>query len=105
MTEKHFVDNPNPWHPMTDSVDLKHLGKLVEELGECQSAAARCIIQGIDEKEPSTGVSNRDWLTNEVADVMANLDLVISHFGLDRQFLISRINKKTSHLKRWHEMA
>lgn len=56
--EERFKDH-SPWHPMTDSVDLKHLGKLMEELGECQAAIARCIIQGIDSAEPVTGKINK----------------------------------------------
>lgn len=83
----------NPWHPITDSVDLKHLGKLSEELGELQAAVARCIIQGIDEREPVTGKVNRDWLTEEIADVQANLDLVVKRFEIDHLTLMLRIQK------------
>lgn len=105
MTVKHFVENPNPWHPMTDPVDLKHTGKLLEELGECTSATARCQIQGIDEREPSTGVLNREWLTNEIADVLANIDLVIQRFGLNQARISDRKYKKIAHLRQWHKMA
>jgi len=65
------MDNPktdpkvNPWHPMSDPVDIKHLGKLLEELAEgvnalnevasamnkAASAVARCLIQGINEAQ------------------------------------------------------
>lgn len=44
-------NNP-PWRPIQSPIDLKHLGKFGEELGECQAAVSRCIIQGIREKEP-----------------------------------------------------
>lgn len=105
MTEKQFVENPNPWHPMTDAVDLKHLGKLTEELGECTSAVSRCVIQGIDEAEPSTGEINRDWLAKEIADVLANIDLVIQRFNLNQAKISDRKYKKMEHLRRWHRMA
>lgn len=105
MTEKQFVENPNPWHPMTDAVDLKHLGKLTEELGECTSAVSRCIIQGIDEAEPSTGEINRDWLAKEIADVLANIDLVIQRFNLNQAKISDRKYKKMQHLRQWHRMA
>lgn len=97
--------DPNPWHPMTDAVDIKHLGKLIEELSECSSAAARCIIQGVDEKEPVTGKLNRHWLEEEVADVRANVELVTERFQLDRARMQQRVEIKLYHLRKWHEMA
>lgn len=95
----------NPWHPITDRVDLKHLGKFSEECGEAISATARCIIQGMDEKDPRTGVVNRDWLQDEIADVIANAELVILRFNLDYDYILERAERKKDRLRKWHEMA
>lgn len=95
----------NPWHPITSPVDLKHLGKLGEELGECSAAVARCVIQGIDEAEPTTGKINREWLEDELADVAANALLVIERFGLDQQRMQERAERKAAQLRTWHDMA
>jgi hypothetical protein len=100
--EKRFKD-PQPWRPITNPVDLKHLGKLSEELNECGAAVSRCIIQGMNECEPVTGKENFKWLEDEIADVIANIELVEERFGLYRQ--VNRINKKKHHLKAWHEKA
>lgn len=97
--------DPNPWHPMTEAIDVKHLGKLAEECNELGAACARCIIQGIDEAEPTTKKPNRQWLTEEVADVVANLFLVIEHFDLDTEVLDDRTDRKTKMLRKWHAMA
>lgn len=94
----------NPWRPMTRAIDLKHLGKLGEELNECGAAVNRCIIQGIDEAEPITGKTNRAWLEDEIADVYANLHLVCVHFGLDAPKILERIERKKAHLRGWHSM-
>lgn len=94
----------NPWVPMKDALDLKHLGKLAEEVNELGSATARCMIQGIDEKEPVTGKVNRRWLEEEIADVRANLALVEKHFGLDTGFIDSRADRKRAALATWHAM-
>jgi NTP pyrophosphatase (non-canonical NTP hydrolase) len=94
----------NAWQPMSDPVDLKHIGKLLEELGEAAAAAARCVIQGIDEREPITGKPNRQWLQEELADVLANIHLVTAHFGLDMRAIIVRAEQKKKHLRRWHAM-
>lgn len=93
----------NPWHPMINSIDLKHMEKLIEELNECGSAAARCIIQGIDETEPTTNKLNRKWLEDEIADVYANLSLVITRFDLNING--DRIENKKKRLIQWHNMA
>lgn len=93
------------WHPISDPVDLKHLGKLAEELGEAQSAVARCIIQGIDEEEPVTGKLNREWLEDELADVLANINLVTLRFCLNEDRMNKRAAKKMAQLKTWHDMA
>lgn len=94
----------NPWHPITNALDLKYLGKLGEELGECSAAVSRCIIQGIDGEEPMTGVPNRVWLENEIADVLANIDLVAEHFELDLDGIATRSAEKQKRLKTWHQM-
>ena len=99
------LKEPNPWHPMTDAVDLKHLGKLVEEACELGSAASRCMIQGIDEVHPTTGVINRTWLEDEIADVLANIALVRKRFNLNNGRILDRVIAKQTQLKKWHDMA
>lgn len=94
----------NPWQPMTRPIDVAHLGKLGEELGECVAAKERCLIQGIDEREPVTLKSNREWLEDELADVMANIELVTAHFGLDRARMSDRCCRKMEHLRAWHAL-
>lgn len=94
----------SPWVPMTDPTDLKTLGKFNEELGECSSAASRCLIQGIDECEPVTGKPNRRWLQEEIADVMAGIVLSIERFELDEEFIVNRAEKKVEQLRTWHAM-
>jgi hypothetical protein len=105
MSNADHLRDASPWHPMSDAVDLKHLGKLSEELNECGSAVARCIIQGLDGVEPETHKPNRAWLQDEVADVQANLDLVIERFGLDEEAMAIRVEIKKRYLKQWHDLA
>jgi NTP pyrophosphatase (non-canonical NTP hydrolase) len=93
-----------PWRPMTRPIDIKHLGKLAEETNELGSAISRCIIQGIDECDPVTGKPNRQWLQDEIADVLANIELVREHFGLDSDAVSLRAEKKKRHLRAWHSM-
>lgn len=95
---------PNPWHPITDTTDLKVLGKAAEELGECTQAVGRCIIQGLDGIEPTKGTVNRDLLQNEVADVYANLDLIVDRFNLNKEDIEKRRTMKKAYLRTWHDM-
>lgn len=105
MSNADKLRDPNPWHPITDAVDLKHLGKLNEEAGELVSATARCIIQGIDECEPVTGKCNREWLEDEIADVEAGIALAKERFHLRVDRIARRRDKKIIHLSRWHRQA
>ncbi len=93
----------SPWHPMSDAVDLKHMGKLAEEVNELGSAIARCIIQGVDEAHPDTGKMNREWLEDEMADVLAGFLLIRERFGVvvDQ----ARVESKVANLRRWHAGA
>ena len=104
MADAHKIGDINPWVPMTRPIDLKHLGKLAEEANELGAAIARCVIQGIDEKEPTTGKPNRDWLRDEIADVIANIELVITHFDLDVVAIDARATRKSDGLRQWHHM-
>jgi hypothetical protein len=105
MSNADELRDASPWHPITDAVDLKHLGKLGEELNECGAAVSRCIIQGMDECEPVTGEINRDWLQDEIADVQANIDLVVARFNLDEEAMAARAERKIRHLKQWHGLV
>lgn len=103
--ENEKPDLVSPWHPMSSAVDKKHIGKLLEELGELTAAASRCLIQGIDEREPITGKPNYEWLMEEIADVQANLELCIENFSLSRTFIATRKARKIVKLREWHKMA
>jgi hypothetical protein len=104
-------DRVSPWNPITNPTDLKHLGKLSEELGECISelallnqVIARCIIQGVHETNPYTGVENLIWMEAEIADVQANLELVIERFKLNKLKLGQRRARKMKLLRIWHNI-
>ena len=102
--KKPIAVSMNPWVPITNPLDLTHLGKFMEELAEANAAAARCIIQGIDECEPVTGKPNREWLEDEIADVLANVTLVIQHFDLNSVWISNRKTVKMDRLREWHAM-
>lgn len=104
MSDANKLIDANPWHPMKNPIDLKHLGKLGEELGEAQAAVSRCIIQGINEVEPVTLKPNYEWLEDELADVIANIELVAEHFKLNQARMLIRTDKKKLYLKSWHKL-
>jgi hypothetical protein len=95
---------PSLWIPITDAVDLAHLGKLAEELGECSAIVGRCIIQGADGAEPTTGKINRVALEEEIVDVFAAAQLVAKRFGLSWPRTAQRIERKKRMKREWHRM-
>jgi hypothetical protein len=94
----------NPWRPEQRPIALASLGKFGEELNECGAAVSRCVIQGIDESEPVTGKLNREWLEDEIADVLAGAGVVTSHFGLNQRRIVERQRRKRAHLAAWHRL-
>lgn len=94
----------NPWHVTTDKLQLRRLGKSQEELGELQTVLARCIIQGIDEHDPATGISNRERLWKEIADVQAQLGLLVRQYELPRDKISTRISEKTLQMAEWEKV-
>jgi hypothetical protein len=103
MADADDLRDASPWHPMVNPVDIKHIGKFIEELGECVSAAARALIQGVTECEPVTGKPNKEWLEDEIADIEANIALCVVRFKLSVDS--KRRERKKRHLKQWHDMA
>lgn len=99
-----FDPTISPWVPMSKAIDLKHLGKLQEELGEATAVVSRCLIQGINAFVPHTAKPNREWLQEELADVLANIGLVVEHFNLDIDAMDIRMKAKKTRLRVWHEM-
>lgn len=72
MDEKLWQD-PSPWVPMSRPIDQKHMGKLLEEMGE----AVEAMVMFSSDTEV-----HRTRLENELADVRCNIALVQEHFGL-----------------------
>lgn len=95
--------NDPPWHPISNAVDLKHLGKLGEETAELSRIVARIIIQGMDGIDPASGENNTINLQKEMADVIANIELNVEHFGLHVDG--RRIESKKTQLRIWHKDA
>ena len=90
------VAAPNPWIPITRPIDLKHLGKLSEELFECAEAAAAFLVYPAAETTRS-GKTYTAWLEDELADVVANVVLVERHFGLAVSKNIEDWGRPTAH--------
>ena len=103
-TEDIDSTRPSKWIPITDLQTLAALGKLQEELGELTAIIGRCIIQGINEKDPETGEVNRDNLQKEIADVQGISFLVSEHLGLDLYQIGVRAEKKLRMKRDWLEM-
>lgn len=92
----------SPWLPERDLIRLAVLGKLAEECNELAGRAARCIIQGLDEKDPDSGLTNRSELAKEIADVIACTEVAIESLALTVSD--QRSMEKMRGYYRWHSM-
>lgn len=98
------TDKITRWVPTTNRSHLRVLGKAAEETSELGQVLARCIIQGIEEKEPNGEKTNRQWLTEEVADVYAALEVLVGEFQLDLETITTRQDSKVNKLLRWKRL-
>lgn len=96
--------NLTKWTPTTNLMMLRRMGKLIEELNELGVAAARCIIQGIDEVDPGSGLVNRVRLMKELADVMAQCMVTIDKLDLDSEAIDCRVADKLEQMAEWEAM-
>ena len=92
------------WHVDTNEMNLRRLGKTLEELSELSAVVSRIIIQGIDERDPSSRKVNRRRLEEEIADVFAQVELLCHHFSLNSDFIVSRVDEKLNQMSQWEEL-
>lgn len=98
---------PSPWNPPNlTQLERKALGKTGEETNELSTVLFRIHIQGLDEKVPGEDTkTNRQWLEEEIADVMATMALTAKHLKLDVDFIETRFAKKTTYLEKWYMLT
>lgn len=96
--------NLTKWTPTTNLMMLRRMGKLGEELAELSVVTNRCIIQGIDEIDPGSGIVNRERLEKELADVLAQCNVTIEKLGLNQEFIKARTEDKIEQMAEWEAM-
>lgn len=92
----------SPWMPEQNRIRLAVLGKLAEECNELGARCARATIQGLDERDPATGRTNREEIARKIADVLACIQTAEDR--LDVFINLERISSKFTGLRRWHRM-
>jgi NTP pyrophosphatase (non-canonical NTP hydrolase) len=92
------------WHVETDAYRIRRLGKSLEELGELVSVLARCLIQGVDEIDPSSGEVNRMRMQKETADVLTQVGGLTETFNLDMGAILERVQDKKASMDKWEEL-
>lgn len=91
----------NPWMPEHDLIAHQAIGKLGEEAAEVAGRCLRVLIQGLHEIDPDTKRTNREELSRELADIMANIQTVKRELDLD--YSDERVNNKRNGYKRWFD--
>lgn len=94
----------NPWHPDDVTPHMhRRLGKTAEELGELQAVIARIQIQGLHAVDPSSGKTNFQRLTEETADVLAQLECNLAPFALPLDVIDLRVTAKIEQMHEWEQ--
>ncbi len=92
------------WTPTQNRLILRRMGKLGEECGELTAVTNRVIIQGLDEVDPATGLTNRVRLSKELADVLAQIECTIDALKLNYDEISIRVADKKRQMAEWDAM-
>lgn len=92
------------WLPESRTVIHQALGKAAEEAAELTTILARCLIQGVDEKDPKTWALNIDSLADELADVEAAIQWLFEVLDLDVEAHNARADRKLKGFRIWQQM-
>lgn len=92
------------WIPESDPMVLRRVGKTGEECAELAKVCSRITIQGLDGVDPATGESNRQALAKEVADVMAQCEVIARALKLDMLGIAQRQAEKVAQMAEWEAM-
>lgn len=93
-----------PWIPESNQMRLRRLGKTSEECGELIAVLGRCTIQGVHGINPDTGMTNLEHLTDELADVLAQIECTVEALNLDRTYIDARVRRKMGYMAEWEAM-
>lgn len=99
------VKSMSPWIPEKDAAILRRVGKTGEECAELLKVTNRIVIQGIDGVDPETGKSNLAALQEEMADVIAQCEINIEHFGFNMEEIRMRVYKKKAWMAEWEALV
>lgn len=94
----------NAWAAESNALFVRRLGKTGEECGELSAVVTRCIIQGVDGVDPSSGKTNRERLFDELADVQAQIDCCVETFAIDIFAFESRVLFKRERMGEWESL-
>ena len=90
-----------PWASSLTPHQTRRAGKTLEELSELSAVLARVQIQGLDEIDIGSGKTNRQRLTEEMADVCAQLLLTREAFDLNVKAISDRMDRKVDQMGEW----
>lgn len=94
----------NKWIPESSPKILRRVGKTSEEAAELLKVCSRITIQGIGGRDPENGKTNTQALTEEIADVLAQCNVCIDTFGLDREVIRRRVTHKEALMAKWEAL-
>lgn len=92
------------WVPEADPKIQRRVGKTGEEAAELLKVISRIQIQGLAGVDPATGKHNRQALTEEIADVLAQCKVTVEELDLDSDFILERAALKVEQMAQWEAM-
>jgi len=94
----------NAWKTDITEFQARRIGKTLEELGELSAVLARITIQGLDAIDPSSGKTNRQRMSDETADVIAQIGCNMDAFAMPIEEIDTRAAMKEAQMEEWEQL-
>ncbi len=78
------------------------ISKLIEECGEAVQVCGK-LLGSSGEINHWDGSNLKTRLEDELGDLLAAIDFVIDHCGLNSAYVLTRMQRKRERFEKWHE--
>lgn len=83
---------------------VEEIGELQTELGQLQQILGKKLAYWYTDEHPDGNGSISTRIEDEMADVKAAINFVVSELGLDSHRILVRHNEKIKLFQKWHAM-
>ena len=89
--------------PLSSTAQQERISVFLEEMGETIANIGKAQRHGLTSRNPlhSHSLTNRELITNETADIMVAIDMLVASGDIDKDLLMECYRKKLPKIVEW----